>query len=82
MISQIYLYENGHIFSLQNIHIHIHLHLKSQPQISECEMQNKPKPWTSMKSLFLPASYSHDSPLQEPHVAPCTFLLCFQDHAI
>lgn len=79
MISQIY--EKGHISSFQNMHIHIHLHLESKPQNSECEMQNKPKPWTAMKSLFLPASYSRDSPLQEHGVVPRTFLLCFQDHS-
>lgn len=80
MISQIYLYEKGHIFSFQNMHIHIYLHLESKPQNYECEMQNKPKLWTTVKSLFLPASYSHDSPLQEPGIVPHTFLLCFQDH--
>lgn len=77
MISQIYLYEKGHIFSFQNMHTHIQMqmHLEAKPQNSESEMQNKPKPWTTTKYLFLPASYSHDSPLQEPGVVPCTFLL-------
>lgn len=80
MISQIYLYVKGHIFSFQNMHIHIYLHLESKPQNSECEKQNKPKPWTTVKYLFLHASYSCDSPLQEPDMVPHTFLLCFQDH--
>lgn len=50
--------EKGHNFSFQNMHIHIHLHLESKPQNTESEMQNKTKPWTTMRSPFLPASYS------------------------
>lgn len=58
----------------------IHTCNLNKPQNSESEMQNTTKPWTMTKSLFPPASYSHDRALQEPGVLPYSFLHHFQDH--
>lgn len=66
---------------LQNTHIHTLSYLESKPQNSESETQNTSKPWTTTKSLFPHASYSHDkSSLQEPGVLPYSFLHHFPGH--